>query len=177
MQLIQQKVSLRCTKYCLKNFTTFCLLVWKHLFDIICLICFSSQDGRTDPNLDDVGLTFSHMHVRLNELETYLKEVEPIPFAHPLPSFPIPKRNNLQIPQPGSRDCRERLEYIPEHMPPLGDIAGGRYTLTSKGHALILHKGNRGNCTWGRFYKTIKIIARQIVSITIVICIVTSNFT
>ncbi|XP_033647960.1 transcription initiation factor TFIID subunit 3-like [Asterias rubens] len=85
---------------------------------------YAEQYGRTDPNLDDVGLTFSHMHVRLNELETYLKEVEPIPFAHPLPSFPIPKRNNLQIPQPGSRDCRERLEYIPEHMPPLGDIAG-----------------------------------------------------
>ncbi|XP_038067976.1 transcription initiation factor TFIID subunit 3-like [Patiria miniata] len=85
---------------------------------------YAEQYGRTDPTLDDVGLAFAHMHVRLNELETYLKEVEPIPFAHPLPSFPVAKRNNLQIPQPGSRDCRERLEYIPEHMPPLVDIAG-----------------------------------------------------
>ncbi|ETE62863.1 Transcription initiation factor TFIID subunit 3, partial [Ophiophagus hannah] len=78
-----------------------------------------SSDGRTDPILEDVGEAFKLMGVNLHELEDYILNIEPVTFAHQIPSFPVSKNNVLQFPQPGSKDAEERKEYIPDYMPPL----------------------------------------------------------
>ncbi|XP_059581743.1 transcription initiation factor TFIID subunit 3 [Alligator mississippiensis] len=75
--------------------------------------------GRTDPILDDVGDAFQLMGVNLHELEDYIHNIEPVTFAHQIPSFPVSKNNVLQFPQPGSKDAEERKEYIPDYMPPI----------------------------------------------------------
>ncbi|KAI8504256.1 transcription initiation factor TFIID subunit 3 [Branchiostoma belcheri] len=80
---------------------------------------YSEQFGRTEPNLDDLGLAFGDLSMNLQEIEHYIANVEPVPFAHQLPSFPLPKNNSLNIPEPGSKQARERRGYIPEHLPPL----------------------------------------------------------
>ncbi|KYO38773.1 transcription initiation factor TFIID subunit 3 isoform B [Alligator mississippiensis] len=77
------------------------------------------EDGRTDPILDDVGDAFQLMGVNLHELEDYIHNIEPVTFAHQIPSFPVSKNNVLQFPQPGSKDAEERKEYIPDYMPPI----------------------------------------------------------
>ncbi len=38
--------------------------------------------GRTDPNLDDLGLSFQDHNIRLDELEAYVQHVDAVPFAH-----------------------------------------------------------------------------------------------
>ena len=38
--------------------------------------------GRTEPNLDDLGLAFQDHSIRLHELEDYVQHVEPISFAY-----------------------------------------------------------------------------------------------
>ena len=38
--------------------------------------------GRTEPNLDDLGLAFEDHSIRLHELEDYVQHVEPISFAY-----------------------------------------------------------------------------------------------
>ena len=81
--------------------------------------CFFVTDGRTDPILDDVGDAFKLMGVNLHELEDYIHNIEPVTFAHQIPSFPVSKNNVLQFPQPGSKDAEERKEYIPDYMPPI----------------------------------------------------------
>ncbi|XP_062990759.1 transcription initiation factor TFIID subunit 3 isoform X2 [Elgaria multicarinata webbii] len=75
--------------------------------------------GRTDPILEDVGEAFKLMGVNLHELEDYILNIEPVTFAHQIPSFPVSKNNVLQFPQPGSKDAEERKEYIPDYMPPI----------------------------------------------------------
>ncbi|PIK47420.1 putative transcription initiation factor TFIID subunit 3 isoform X2 [Apostichopus japonicus] len=80
---------------------------------------YAAQFGRTFVNLNDLALAFEDMGVNLYEFENYVHAVEPMPFVHDVPSFPIPKKNNLQHPPSGSRHCRERLASIPEYMPPL----------------------------------------------------------
>lgn len=75
--------------------------------------------GRTDPILDDVSDAFKLMGVNLHELEDYIHNIEPVTFAHQIPSFPVSKNNVLQFPQPGSKDAEERKEYIPDYMPPI----------------------------------------------------------
>ncbi|XP_030828974.1 transcription initiation factor TFIID subunit 3 [Strongylocentrotus purpuratus] len=81
--------------------------------------CYAEQYGRTEPNVDDLGLTFRQMGVSLYELENYIRDVDPIPFKHDIPQFPLRRQNDLQHPKPGSRDDRERLQYIPAHLPPI----------------------------------------------------------
>lgn len=82
-------------------------------------VVFFVTDGRTDPILDDVGDAFKLMGVNLHELEDYIHNIEPVTFAHQIPSFPVSKNNVLQFPQPGSKDAEERKEYIPDYMPPI----------------------------------------------------------
>lgn len=81
--------------------------------------CCFVTDGRTDPILDDVGDAFKLMGVNLHELEDYIHNIEPVTFAHQIPSFPVSKNNVLQFPQPGSKDAEERKEYIPDYLPPI----------------------------------------------------------
>uniref|UniRef100_A0AAY4BMT9 Transcription initiation factor TFIID subunit 3 n=1 Tax=Denticeps clupeoides TaxID=299321 RepID=A0AAY4BMT9_9TELE len=80
---------------------------------------YSELYGRTDPMLDDVGQAFRLLGVNLAELEDYVHNLEPVGFAHQTPLFPVSKNNMLQFPQPGTRDTEERMEHIPDYMPPL----------------------------------------------------------
>ncbi|KAM7002804.1 LOW QUALITY PROTEIN: transcription initiation factor TFIID subunit 3 [Tautogolabrus adspersus] len=80
---------------------------------------YSELYGRTDPVLDDVSQAFRLLGVSLSELEDYVHNLEPVPFTHQTPLFPVSKNNVLQFPQPGARDAEERKEYIPDYMPPL----------------------------------------------------------
>lgn len=89
------------------------------IFAKMFLCCVSVTDGRTDPILDDVGDAFKLMGVNLHELEDYIHNIEPVTFAHQIPSFPVSKNNVLQFPQPGSKDAEERKEYIPDYLPPI----------------------------------------------------------
>lgn len=86
--------------------------------NIVLLFSFV-PDGRTDPILDDVGDAFKLMGVNLHELEDYIHNIEPVTFAHQIPSFPVSKNNVLQFPQLGSKDAEERKEYIPDYLPPI----------------------------------------------------------
>ncbi|XP_021356961.1 transcription initiation factor TFIID subunit 3-like isoform X2 [Mizuhopecten yessoensis] len=78
---------------------------------------YSEQFGRTDPNLDDLGLAFGHLGIQLGELEDYVHHVDPLPFAQEVVAFPAPKRNNLQFPRYDSREVLQREEHIPEYLP------------------------------------------------------------
>ena len=41
--------------------------------------------GRTEPNLDDLGLVFHEMGVNLHELADFVKHAESVPFALDVP--------------------------------------------------------------------------------------------
>lgn len=74
--------------------------------------------GRTEPNLDDLGLTFRHLGINLGELEDYVRHVDPVPFAHEVVAFPAPKKNNLRFPNPRSREIlQHRDEHVHDHLP------------------------------------------------------------
>lgn len=88
------------------------------------------SDGRTDPALDDVGQAFRLLGVSLSELEDYVNNLEPVSFAHQTPLFPVTKNNVLQFPQPGGRDAEERMEYIPDYMPPLVSLQEGKFSIS-----------------------------------------------
>ena len=85
-----------------------------------------STVGRTDPNLDDVGLAFRNMGVSISELEEYIRHVEPLPFAHEIVQFPAPKKCNLQIPNPSHKELQTREEHIEDYMPLLYPTPEGK---------------------------------------------------
>ncbi|XP_067683136.1 transcription initiation factor TFIID subunit 3-like [Haliotis asinina] len=79
---------------------------------------YSEQFGRTEPNLDDLALTFRHYGIQLGELEDYIRHVEPVAFAREVVSFPARKRNNLGFPNPRSRELlQHREEHVHDHLP------------------------------------------------------------
>ncbi|ELU12136.1 hypothetical protein CAPTEDRAFT_39082, partial [Capitella teleta] len=78
---------------------------------------YCEQFGRTEPNLDDLGLAFQEMGISVPELKDYLKHVDPLPFACEVPQFPVPRENLLQFPNPGSRELLERKEYVDDYFP------------------------------------------------------------
>ncbi|XP_076447730.1 uncharacterized protein LOC143284685 [Babylonia areolata] len=81
---------------------------------------FSELYGRTEPNLNDLGLAFRLNSVNLNELEEYVRHVEPVPFGQESVAFPAQKANSLQIPSRNSREIRDhREEHIHDHLPPM----------------------------------------------------------
>merc|ERR1711915_706862 len=65
---------------------------------------YTEHFGRTDPNLDDLGLAFHDMGVSIAELEEYVNNVECPPFPVKLPSLPVPRASNLNFLKPGSRE-------------------------------------------------------------------------
>ncbi|KAH9510176.1 hypothetical protein Btru_043652 [Bulinus truncatus] len=80
---------------------------------------YAEQFGRTQANLDDLGLAFRHMGINISELEDYVRHVDPVPFAHDVVAFPAPKpAANLGFPNPRSREIlQHREEHIPAHLP------------------------------------------------------------
>ena len=65
--------------YLIKNIDRKKLCTWTryNLFNFLFLFLV----GRTDPNLDDLGLAFQEMGVNLSELSDYVKHSDPLPFA------------------------------------------------------------------------------------------------
>ncbi|RUS86219.1 hypothetical protein EGW08_006014 [Elysia chlorotica] len=79
---------------------------------------YCEHAGRTQPNLDDLGLAFQQMGIEISELEDYVKHVDPVPFAHEVVAFPAPKAANLGFPSSRSREIMQhRKEHIPSHLP------------------------------------------------------------
>lgn len=78
---------------------------------------YAEQFGRTEPNIDDIGLAFRHLNVSPSELEEYITNADPVPYAHDVVAFPVPKKINLQFPKPECREVVTRDEYIPDYMP------------------------------------------------------------
>ena len=75
--------------------------------------------GRTEPNLDDLGLTFQDLNVNVEELSDYVHNVDPLPFVTEVPKFPVPKESLLVFPKPNSRELLEREEHVDEYLPPM----------------------------------------------------------
>ncbi|KAG8189598.1 hypothetical protein JTE90_018955 [Oedothorax gibbosus] len=78
---------------------------------------YSTQYNRTEPNLDDLGLTFKDFGIVLQEIEEYINNVESVPPAYKIASFPVKHPSNLQIPKPDSRELLVRPEHIPSYLP------------------------------------------------------------
>uniref|UniRef100_A0A131Y4Z7 Putative transcription initiation factor tfiid subunit 3 n=1 Tax=Ixodes ricinus TaxID=34613 RepID=A0A131Y4Z7_IXORI len=80
---------------------------------------YSNQDGRTEPNLDDLSLAFHDLGILLSELEEFTSNVEPVPFAQRLPQFPVARPSSLQHPKQGSRELLHRPHWVHEFLPPM----------------------------------------------------------
>ncbi|KAM0724336.1 Transcription initiation factor TFIID subunit 3 [Formica fusca] len=73
--------------------------------------------GRTEPNLDDLGLTFQHMNIDIQELAEYVKNVDSVPCPIQIPKYPVRRENHLNFLKPGSREVVTRSVHIHEHLP------------------------------------------------------------
>jgi transcription initiation factor TFIID subunit 3 len=56
---------------------------------------YSELFGRTEPNLDDLGLAFQELQVSLGELQDYVRHVDALPFALDIVQFPVPKASHI----------------------------------------------------------------------------------
>ena len=84
--------------------------------------------GRTEPNLDDLALTFRHVGIQLGELEDYIRHIEPVAFSQDIIAFPAPKRNSLQFPNPRSRELQQhREDHVNGHLPYMYPGLEGQY--------------------------------------------------
>lgn len=73
--------------------------------------------GRTEANLNDLGLAFQHMNIDIQELTEYIKNVDYVPSPITVPKFPIRRENHLNFLKPGSREVVTRPVHVHEHLP------------------------------------------------------------
>ncbi|XP_046485681.1 transcription initiation factor TFIID subunit 3 isoform X1 [Neodiprion pinetum] len=73
--------------------------------------------GKTEPNLDDLGLAFQHMNIDIQELAEYVKNVDSVPCAIEVPKFPVPRESHMNFLKPGSREVVTRPVHVHEHLP------------------------------------------------------------
>ncbi|XP_018370792.1 PREDICTED: transcription initiation factor TFIID subunit 3 isoform X2 [Trachymyrmex cornetzi] len=73
--------------------------------------------GRTEPNLDDLGLTFQYMNIDIQELAEYVKNVDSVQCPIQVPQYPIRRENHLNFLKPGSREVVTRPVHVHEHLP------------------------------------------------------------
>lgn len=78
---------------------------------------YAERYGRTEVNLDDLGLAFRTLGISLSELDDYIKHVEALPFGKDVAAFPKPKKSNLCFPNPKSREIYHREEHVPDYLP------------------------------------------------------------
>ena len=78
-----------------------------------------SADGRTEPNLDDLGLAFQELGINLGELEEYVSSVESFPFPSKVPKYPEEKPSSMNFLKPGSKEILSRPIHVHEHLPPM----------------------------------------------------------
>ena len=58
------------------------------------------------------------MGIDMKELEDYMQQVDPIPYAHDVVAFPAPKESDLGFPNPRSREIlQHREEHVHDHLP------------------------------------------------------------
>ncbi|KAK3858628.1 hypothetical protein Pcinc_035186 [Petrolisthes cinctipes] len=80
---------------------------------------YTEHFGRTEPNVDDLGLAFLDMGISVPELEEYINNVDCLPYPHPLPALPVSRPSNLNFLKPGTRETLSRPIHIHEHLPPM----------------------------------------------------------
>ncbi|KAG7208725.1 hypothetical protein KM043_014923 [Ampulex compressa] len=73
--------------------------------------------GRTEANLDDLGLAFQHMNIDIQELAEYVKNVDSVACPIAVPKFPMRRENHLNFLKPGSREVVTRPVHVHEHLP------------------------------------------------------------
>ncbi|XP_033213543.1 transcription initiation factor TFIID subunit 3-like isoform X2 [Belonocnema kinseyi] len=78
---------------------------------------YSEVLGRTEANLDDLGLAFRHMNISIEELAEYVKNVDSIPCPVSVPKLPIHRESHLNFLKPGSREVVTRPVHVHEHLP------------------------------------------------------------
>lgn len=83
---------------------------------------YSEQFGRTEPNLDDIGLTFREMGIHIEDLANYIGNVEPSQLSSDLPKYPVPREHHLNFLKPGSHEVLSRPLHIYEYLPPMAVI-------------------------------------------------------
>lgn len=87
------------------------------LFYLIFVLSIISLDNRTEPNLDDLGLTFKDFNIVLQEIEEYINNVESVPPVYKVAAFPVKHPSNLQHPKHDSRELSVRPDHIPSYLP------------------------------------------------------------
>lgn len=78
---------------------------------------YAEHYNRNEPNLNDVAMAFQELGISISELEDYVNNVEPVPFAHPIPKFPVARSNQFNFPKENSREVSARPEWIDPHLP------------------------------------------------------------
>lgn len=73
--------------------------------------------GRTEPNLDDLGLTFQYMNINIQELAEYVKNIDSVSCPIQVPQYPVRRENHLNFLKPGSREVVTRPVHVHEHLP------------------------------------------------------------
>lgn len=101
-------------------------------------IVLSFTVGRTEANLDDVGLAFRYMNIDIPELVEYVKNVDSVSCPTQVPRFPVRRENHLNFLKPGSREVVTRPVHIHEHLPAM-------YPDT-EGNIIIALQQLRDNC-------------------------------
>ncbi|KAG1684640.1 Transcription initiation factor TFIID subunit 3 [Nymphon striatum] len=76
---------------------------------------YCEQFGRTEPNLDDLGLAFQDLNISIPELIEYIHNVDLINPPYEIPKFPIPRPNRLNL-EPEEDDSENIEEKQDEHL-------------------------------------------------------------
>lgn len=85
--------------------------------------------GRSEANLDDLGLAFGHMNIDLQELAEYVRNVDSVPCVVAVPKLPVHRDSHLNFLKPGSREVVTRPVYVHEHLPPMLPASEGKFKL------------------------------------------------
>lgn len=80
---------------------------------------YSELFGRTDPNLNDLGLAFKDMKINIKDIEEYIDFVKPPKFPVKIPLYPVKKESHLNPLRPGNCEVITRPLHIHEHLPPM----------------------------------------------------------
>ncbi|XP_067129011.1 transcription initiation factor TFIID subunit 3 isoform X2 [Centruroides vittatus] len=78
---------------------------------------YCNQYGRTEPNLDDLGLAFKELGILIQEMEEYANNVEPVAFAHKVSAFPVAHPSNLQSLKVENMESFHGSEWVHENLP------------------------------------------------------------
>ena len=55
--------------------------------------------GKIDPNLDDLGLAFEDLNIKIGDLSQYVQNVEPIKCPVVVPKLPVSGNNHIFFPE------------------------------------------------------------------------------